>query len=161
MLGHLHLHTESVSWCSNRTFCVSVCAHCLWFCHKAALRGAYFRGLSTLPSLRELYTLLRSTFSSPCWTGPALSVFIEEMLHPVIHLSDPVVKSLHVLVSPAPDSALQVWPYQSWIKGKDLLPQPPDVLLLMQPRIPSVFFCQRAHCWQMTITVNYYCYYYC
>lgn len=33
-------HPHGVSWCSDRTSCVSISAHCLWFCHWAPLRRA-------------------------------------------------------------------------------------------------------------------------
>ena len=32
---------RSVSWCSDRTSCISICAHVLWSCHWASLKRAW------------------------------------------------------------------------------------------------------------------------
>lgn len=65
--------TESVSWCSEGTSCVSVCAHWLWSCHWALLRRACLHPLCTLLSGIYAYWDPPWACSSPRWTAPALS----------------------------------------------------------------------------------------
>lgn len=42
---------RNVSWCSERTSCVSGCAHCVWFCHWAPLKKTWLCPLCTFPHL--------------------------------------------------------------------------------------------------------------
>ena len=49
VLSHPH-SKKVVSWCSEGTCCVSVCAHCLWSCHWAPWKRAWLPLLCTLPS---------------------------------------------------------------------------------------------------------------
>lgn len=58
---------RSVSWCSEGTACVSVCALCLWPCHWAPLRSP---GCILFAHLLQVFALLGP---SPSWTVPAFS----------------------------------------------------------------------------------------
>lgn len=48
------LMMKKCSWHSERTSCVSECAHCLWSCHCAPLERAWLPPHCTLPS--DIYT---------------------------------------------------------------------------------------------------------
>jgi len=41
---------ENVSWYSDGTSCVSICAHCLWSCHCSSLRRVWLHPVCALTS---------------------------------------------------------------------------------------------------------------
>jgi len=53
------LTVKRVSWCSERTSCVSVYAWCFWSCHLVSLRRAWISLLHTLPSGSTVGTMFK------------------------------------------------------------------------------------------------------
>lgn len=95
----------------DRTSSKWVCAHFL----------DVFIGIDNIPP-RHLFLRLNSPTSQPFFTG--------EMIQSLNHLHGALLDNfqhLHVclvLKSSELDTAVQVWPHQCWIEGKDHLPRP-------------------------------------
>ena len=142
---------KCVSWCWRWTFHVSVCAHCLWSCHWAPLKRAWFCPLCTLPWSIDTHRLhIPWAFSSPSWAVPALSAFPYRGGAPVPSSSlwhfvglFPVCPCLSCSEESStghstPGVASPV--LRGRILSHDLLP----ILCLMQPRMPFAAFVARA-----------------
>ena len=131
--GKLPSQWQSVSWCSERTACVSVCAHCPWSVtghHWAEPGSVLFAS-----SLWVLYTLARSpwVFSAPGQTASALSTSPYTSSDPDLSASQWHFTELAsvcpclILGSPELDTPLQVcshqmWSHRCWVEGKNHLP---------------------------------------
>ena len=104
--------------------CFSVSACCFLSCHWAPLRRVQLF-LLYLPT-RYSYTRTFSVLNSP----RSLATFLTQMLQFLHHLDEHLLDSLlwvHVclvLRSPWLHPALQPWPQQCWVEGKDHLPLP-------------------------------------
>lgn len=112
---------KSVSWCSEGTSCVSVCAHCHW----APLKRDSLHFLCTFPSV-SLHTLIRSSRIFTRLNSPSsLSLLECEMLQSLNHLCGPLLDSLHyvhpsfLLGRQKLDTAVQAWPHLCWADGRD------------------------------------------
>lgn len=114
---------KSVSWCSDRTSCSSLCAHCFLSCCWAPLKQA-----CSAPSLQVFTDIGEIPLDPPLdWTAPALSPsHIWDALEPLSSLLDSpcYIHVSLVMGSPELELVLSVWPHQCRVEGKDCLPQP-------------------------------------
>ena len=114
--------SKSVSWCSEGTPLVSVCAHCLWYCHWAPLRRPWLRRLCNLP---QVSAHVDKILSEPCLLPgeqsqlpqPFLIAEMCQSLHHLCGFSLDFLQYVHVsleLGSPHLDTGLQMWLHQCW-----------------------------------------------
>lgn len=108
-----------ISWCSDCTFHVSVCVHCLWSCHWAPLKSLAL--ISLHPPFRytdkiPVQSLLFSWLKGPVSLSLSALQRFSSPFNIAVGLHWTLSSSISLLLWGELDTQFQVWSHQCWVE---------------------------------------------